>query len=147
RGIAAGRLKQFDAARQYLQTAIDMARPNGNFQQEISAVLVLANNAYQAGDSALAEKYAKGAIELANIHHSEYLAVSGLVSLGTSYARRREFEPALRHLQEALASARRQKSLSSTAVSLYSLAAVHDQTKQYQDAASEAKEALTYYQP
>jgi serine/threonine protein kinase/Flp pilus assembly protein TadD len=146
RGIDANRRRLLDEAAAHLHKALETAHLAGNIQQEIRAKLQLANNAYLSGDIAGAEQTAREALDTAQANQMEALVISSIVNLGNAYLRRRDFTGAERYYQDALALARRNSSLRGTALSLISLAGLHDQLKRSEDTAREAREALAYYQ-
>jgi tetratricopeptide (TPR) repeat protein len=128
-GIDANRQRQLDEAAKYLSKALETARLAGNVQQEIRAMLQLANNAYLAGDTEKAERTAREALETAQVNQMEVLAISSIVNLGNACLRKRDFSGAEKYYQDALTLARRNGSPRGAALSLISLAALHDQVK------------------
>jgi tetratricopeptide (TPR) repeat protein/tRNA A-37 threonylcarbamoyl transferase component Bud32 len=147
RGYAANSHGDYDAAAQFLEQAMQTAHAVGNLQQEIRAKLQLATNAYMSGDSALAERDALEALDTARVNRLEALAVTGLVKLGSAYQLKRDYTGAEKYYRDALKLARANNSQHLTALSLVNLAALHDQLKRAAEIASEAKEALDFYQP
>jgi len=147
RGIDANRRAKIVEAAEHLRKALDTARLAGNIQQEIRAELQLANNAYLAGESESAEALAVKALDTASANGLESLAISGIVNLGNAYLTKRDFPRAENYYQEALNIARHLSASRLAALSLLSLAGLHDQLKRSDAVASEAREALAYYQP
>ena len=147
RGIEANRRRQLDEAEADLRKAMDTARLAGDIHQEIRARLQLATNAYLSGDTALAERYSREALDTAQANQMESLAIVGVVNLGNAYLRKGDFSGAEKYYQDALALARRNSSPRLAALGLLSLAGLHDQLKRSEDATREAREALAYYQP
>ncbi len=146
RGIDANRRRQLDEAEADLRKALETARLAGDIHQEIRAKLQLATNAYLAGDTALAERYSREALDTAQANQMESLAISGGVNLGNAYLRKGDFSGAEKYYLDALALARRNSLHRLAALSLLSLAGLHNQLKRSEDAAREAREALAYYQ-
>jgi eukaryotic-like serine/threonine-protein kinase len=147
RGIAANGRGQLEEARASLLKALETARLAGNIQQEISLKLRLSTNAYLAGDTQLAERYAGEALDAARANQMEALATRGIVNLGNASLRKGDFGNAEKYYGEALALAKRNNAQRLTALSLLSLAALHDQMKHSDQAAREAQEALVFYEP
>lgn len=147
RGIAANRGGQLSDAATFLQTAIERAHDAGNLQQEISARLALATNAYMAGDAERAEAYAQESLASAQAGQMEALTIRGLVNLGNAYFRKSEYESAEKHLREALALARRTNSARLAALAQLSLASLHDRLQKSDEQFQEARDALSYYEP
>jgi tetratricopeptide (TPR) repeat protein len=145
-GIAANTRGQLDAGAAYLKNALETARLAGNLQQEINATLRLSTNAYQSGDAAAAERYAREALDTARSHQLEALAIRGLVNLGNAFRRKQDFPHTEQYYLEALNLARQTRSGPLTALSLSSLAALHDQTQKPGKSLVEAQEALAFYQ-
>jgi tetratricopeptide (TPR) repeat protein len=147
RGVAANRRGQLEQGAAYLRKALDTAHLAGNLQKEVSARLQLATNAYQSGDATRAQQIAQEALEIAHANQMESLAIGGLVNLGNSYRGNRKFSDAEKYLTEALGMARRTGSNRLAALCLYSLAALHNETKQPEESSREAAEALAFFQP
>ena len=145
-GIAANSGGQLSAGATFLSKALDTARLAGNLQEEINATLRLSTNAYLAGDSAEAARYAREALDTARSHGLDSMAIRGLVNLGNAFRRKQDFAQSEEYYRDALDLARRTRSSHLAALSLSSLAALHDQTHQSADAVREAQEALTFYQ-
>jgi tetratricopeptide (TPR) repeat protein len=146
-GVAANRRGQLDPAAALLRKAIELAHDAGNIQQEISARLVLANNAYAAGETNLAEAYARESLATAQASQMEALTIRGFVNLGNAYLRKGDLPGARKHLQDALALARLTNSARLSALSLFALAALHDRLNESADQIRDAQDALDYYQP
>jgi len=146
RGIDANRRRQLGEAAADLRKAMDTARLAGDIHQEIRARLQLATNAYLSGDTALAERYSREALDTAQANQMEALAIIGVVNLGNAYRRKGDFSGAEKYYQDGLALARRNSLHRLAALGLLSLAGLHDQLKRSEDAAREAREALAYYQ-
>ncbi len=108
---------------------------------------MLANNAYAAGDGALAESYARESLSAAQANQMEALTIRGFVNLGNAYLRKGDLPGARKYLQDALEFARRTNSARLTALSLLALASLHDRLNESADQIRSAKEALDYYQP
>jgi tetratricopeptide (TPR) repeat protein len=145
-GIAANSRGQLDEAAVFLRKARDTARLAGNSQEEINSTLRLSSNAYLSGASTEAERYANEALDIARSHHLDAMAIRGLVNLGNAFRRKQDFAHSEEYYREALDLARQTHSTHFTALSLSSLAALHDQTRQREEAVREAQEALTFYQ-
>jgi tetratricopeptide (TPR) repeat protein len=146
-GFFATKRGQPEEAAAQLGKALESARRAGNIQQEIRVKLRLSTNSYSIGEDAAAQRYSQEALETARANQMEGLAIGGLVALGNTYVRRRDFTGAEERLQEALALARRSNNSRMAALSLYSLASLHDQLKRSEDSSREAQEALAFYQP
>ena len=146
-GIAADRGARLEDAAGYLRKAIETAHLAGNIHQEFQAKVQLANNAYLGGDNALAESYAREALDTARANQMESLAIRGIVTLGNVYRGRRDFAAAEKSYRDGLALARRSGSLRLEALSIFSLAALHDQMNRSEDTLREAREALAFYEP
>ena len=145
-GIAANARGQLDEGAVFLRKALDTARLAGNLQEEINATLRLSSNAYLRGDTAETDRYAREALETARSHHLDAMAIRGLVNLGNAFNRKQDFAHSEQYYREALDLARQTRSSHLTALSLLSLAGLHDQMRQRDDAVREAQEALTFYQ-
>ena len=65
RGAAADTLDEFEAGAKHLHKALETAQFVGNVQQEVRAKLELGTNAYQVGDAATAERYAREGLDTA----------------------------------------------------------------------------------
>jgi tetratricopeptide (TPR) repeat protein len=74
------------------------------------------------------------------------LATSAILNLGQAHFRQNDFPGAEKYYQDGLALARGSNPRL-TAFALLSLASLHDQLKRADDAAQEATEALSFYQP
>jgi tetratricopeptide (TPR) repeat protein len=144
-GIAANTRGELDAAAAFLKKALDTARLAGNLQEEINATLRLSTNAYLSGATAEADRYAREALDTAHSHHLEAMAIRGLVNLGNAYRRKQDFTHSEQYYREALDLARQSQSAHLTALSLASLAALHDDMRQRDQSSREAQEALTFY--
>ena len=145
-GIAANSRGQLDEAAVFLRKALDTARLAGNLQEEINSTLRLSSNAYLSGASTEAEQYANQALNIARSHHLDAMAIRGLVNLGNAFRRKQDFAHSEGYYREALDLARQTRSTHLTALSLSSLAALHDQTGQPEEAVREAQQALIFYQ-
>jgi tetratricopeptide (TPR) repeat protein len=117
-----------------------------NLHQEFRARVQLASNAFLAGDGAQAETYARESLDIAQTDQMQILAATGIIYLGNSYLRRRDFITAEKYYRDALALARRSGSSRLAASSLASLAGLHDQLDRSDEVAQEAQAALDYYQ-
>jgi tetratricopeptide (TPR) repeat protein len=146
RGNAANGTGQLDRAADDLKQALTMARTEGNIQEEITATLRLSQNAYLAGNAADADRYAREALDTAQRNHFDSLAVRGLINMGNAFRRRQDYATAEQHYREALDLARQTRSEHMIALSLFSLAALHDETRRRDEELKEAKEALPFYQ-
>ena len=146
RGVAANRQNNMEQGAVYLRQAMESAHLIGNIQQEVRARLQLANNAYTSGDAALAESLAREALAAAQANQLETQAIVGLVNLGNAFRRKLDLSGAERYYNDALALARRNNVPRFVALGQLSLAALHDQMKRPEDVASEASEALEYFQ-
>ena len=147
RGAAADTLDEFEAGAKHLHKALETAQFVGNVQQEVRAKLELGTNAYQVGDAATADRYPREGLDTAQANKIDSLAIRGLVGLASAYSRKRDFAGAERYYQQAASLARATASKRLGAYALLSLASLHDQKLQSNPAASEAAEALAYYQP
>lgn len=145
-GVAENDKEELEQASVHLHSALETARLANNVQQEIRAKLNLSTNAYLAGDTSTAERYAIEALDTARVNQMESLAVRGLISLGSAYLRKDDADGAVRYYQEALSLARRSGSINLVARCLLLLASLHDSRRQFDQAAAEAKEALAFYQ-
>jgi len=146
-GVAADGRSRFEEAARLLEKALETARLAGNVQQEIRARLQFANHYYQLGDTPRAEQYAREALDTAQANQMEYSAISGLTQLGNAYSARMDFQGAEKQYNEALSLARRTNAQRMVAVSLLSLAALHNRLGRSEETAREAREALAFYQP
>jgi tetratricopeptide (TPR) repeat protein len=126
---------------------LETAQITENVHEEIRAKLQLAGNASFAGESALAERYAREALETARSKQIESLAIRGILMLSNAYRVKRDLAEAEKYCREALATARETQSSRLTAVSLLALAGLHDQQGRSEEAAGEAKEALAFFEP
>ena len=147
RGIAANSRGQLAIGKAALERALETAKRAGNVQQEISIRLRLSSNAYLSGDAALAERYASEALADARTNQMEVLEHRGIVNLGNAYYGKRDFAGAEKYYQESLRLARRYNSPRLEALSVLSMAALHDQMQKPAEEAAEAQAALTFYQP
>jgi tetratricopeptide (TPR) repeat protein len=125
---------------------LERAQVTGNVHQQIRAKLQLGSNAFFAGDSALAERYAREALETAQAEHIESVAIRGLFILSDAFRRKRDYADAEKYCRQALAEARRTESSLLAAQSLLRLAGLHDEQGRSEEAAGEAKEALNYFE-
>jgi tetratricopeptide (TPR) repeat protein len=116
-------------------------------QQEMSARLVLANNAYAAGDAALAETLARESLATAQANQMESLTIRGFINLGASHQGKGDFLGAERYFHDALSLALRTNSSRLAAQSHLNLASAYDRLHRSEDQIREAKDALAYYQP
>ncbi len=132
---------------EYARKMLETAQITGNVHQQIRAKLQLGSSASFSGDSALAERYAREALETARSKHIESLAIRGILILSNAFRRRRDFANAEKYGREGLAEARQTQSSWLTAVSLLALAGLHDEQGRSEAAASEAKEALAFFEP
>jgi eukaryotic-like serine/threonine-protein kinase len=130
---------------EYASKMLETAQITGNVHQQIRAKLQLSSNASYAGNSALAEQYAREALDTARTQHIESLAIRGVIVLSLAFRRKRNFVEAEKYSREALAEARRTQSSWLTAVSLLTLAGLHDEQQRSQEAAGEAQEALKFF--
>lgn len=144
-GIAAGGRRELNAAAAYLEKALERARLADNLQQEIAATLRLSTNAYQSGDADAAERYASEALAAARSHQLDMPAIRALISLGNALRLKQDFTGTERYYREALELGRHTQSGHLTALSLLSLAGLHDQIKDHTQAVFEAQEALGFY--
>ena len=147
RGVSANRRGKYDEGAAYLRNAIQTARLAGNIQQETNAELQLAMSSYASGDAALAEQYAREALNTAQQNQLKDLMVIGLIGLGNAHMLKRDFTGAEKFYLDALAAARREGLTSLVARCNFSLASLHNVLKRNVDAAHEAQEALNYLQP
>ena len=146
RGSALNAAGQLDRAAEYLNQALTMARSEGNLQDEIMATLRLSQNAYMAGNAEDADRLAREALDTARRNHFDALAMRGLINLGNAFRAKRDYAASAQHYNEALDLARQMRSPHMIALSLISLAALHDQTRQRDEELREANEALPFYQ-
>ena len=145
-GIAANTRGELDVGAAFLKKALDTARLAGNLQEEINATLRLSTNAYLSGDSAAADRYAREALDMARSHQLDAMAIRGLVNLGNAFRRKQDFARSEQYYRNALDLAHQTRSAHLTALSLLSLAGLHDETQQREGAVREAHDALTFYQ-
>jgi tetratricopeptide (TPR) repeat protein len=131
---------------EYARKMLETAQITGNVHQQIRAKLQLGSNAFYAGDSGLAEQLAREALETARTEHIESLAIRGILILSNAFRRKRDFAEAEKYCREALEDARRTQSSWLTAVSLLTLAGLHDEQERSEEAASEASEALKFFE-
>jgi serine/threonine protein kinase len=155
RGIAANKAGQLGDGAAFLQRALTIARSQSNFQEEISATLRLSRNAYLAGDAGSADRYVREALDIARLHHFDALAVRGLIDVGTAFLRQRDHTDSETRSRDASLSEKyyraaldlaRPQAPHLVALSLLSLATLHDDTNQPEEAGREALEALPFYQ-
>ncbi len=146
RGVAADRQHNVEAGATFLKQALEIARPSGDIPQEIRINLQLATNAYLAGNGDLAEKYAREALDAAQTNKLQIQAIIGLINLGNAYFRKPDFQGAEKYYNSALTLARSEQSARFIALSLFSLASLHDQQQRPEEVISEIKEALPYFQ-
>jgi tetratricopeptide (TPR) repeat protein len=147
RGIAANRRGQWAEGATHLTRSLDTAHMAGNTQKEVSVKLQLATNAYRSGNREEAERLSSEALREAQESQIEPLAIAGLVNLGNAYMLKPDFAGAERYYQEALGLARRNSLPRFVALSLLSLAALHDYQKQPDQAVQEASEAQRFFEP
>ncbi len=146
RGIATTARGDLEGGAAYLKTALDIANHAGNLQQEIAAKIRLSINAYLAGDAAAEERYASEALQTARSHQLEALAIRGLITLGGASRRKQNFAVAEQRYNEALDLGREAHSAHLIALSLVSLASLHDERSNHKQAAVEAREAMAFYE-
>jgi serine/threonine protein kinase len=145
-GIAENTRGHLQVASAFLRKAFDTARLAGNVQEEINATLRLSTNAYLAGNTADADQYARDALSMARSHHLDAMAIRGLINLGNAYRRKQDVARSEQYYRDGLDLARQTRSTHLTALSLISLAGLHDEIRQPETAVREAQEALTFYQ-
>jgi tetratricopeptide (TPR) repeat protein/tRNA A-37 threonylcarbamoyl transferase component Bud32 len=145
RSADALRRERLEENSEYASKMLETARITGNIHQQIRAKLQLSSNASYAGNSSLAEQYARQAIDTARTEHIESLAIRGDIVLSLAFRRKRDFVEAEKYCREALAEARRTQSSWLTAVSLLTLAGLHDEQQRSEEAAGEAQEALKFF--
>jgi len=165
RGIAANRAGKLREGAAFLQRSLTIARSQSNFPEEISATLRLGQNAYLAGDAGSAERYAREALDTARLHDFDAVAVRGLIDVGTVFLRQmdhsasakyshdaptlekyyRDASASEKYYRDALDLARHLQAPHLIALSLVSLATLHDEMKP-EDEGREALEALPFYQ-
>jgi tetratricopeptide (TPR) repeat protein len=146
RGVAADRRNDVGEGAKFLQQALEIARPSGDVPQEIRINLQLATNAYLAGNAELAEKYAREALDASQANKLQIQAIIGLINLGHAYFRKPDYLGAEKYYNSALTLARSEQSARFIALSLVSLAALHDQQQHSEEVIREIKEALPYFQ-
>lgn len=146
RSVDATRRNQFDENAAHALKVLVTARITGNVHQEIRAKLQLGSSAFFKGDAALAEQYAREAIDTARANHIDSLAIRGVLVLGNAYRRRGDLAGAERHYLQALDMARHNNTQLLASQALLSLAGLHDQNRP-DYAIREAREALAFYQP
>jgi tetratricopeptide (TPR) repeat protein len=147
RSVDANRRNQFNENAAQALRVLETARITGNVHQEIRAKLQLGSSAFFKGDAALAERYAREAIDTARASHIDSLAIRGVLVLGNAYRRKGDLAGAERHYNDALEMSRHDNTRWLASQALLSLAGLHDRQKRPDDAMREAREALTFYQP
>jgi len=146
-GIAASARGELDAGATYLGSALDIAQHAGNWQQEITATLRLSTNAYLARDTDAAERYASQGLEMARNHNLNALAVRGLISLGNAFRLKQDYAGAEQRYRQALDLASEIHEPHLLANSRLSLAGLYWDMRRREEAAAEARQALSFYQP
>ena len=147
-GIAATARSDLDAGAKYLQSALDIAQHAGNWQQEITATLRSEHQFLyrrtiptpQNGTLMMAWKW-RAAISL------DALAVRGLVSLGNAFRLKQDYSGAEQRYREALDLANEIHEPHLVANSRLSLAGLYWDMKRREQAAAEARQALSFYRP
>lgn len=147
RGIAATARGELDAGARYLQSALEIAQHAGNWQQEITATLRLSTNAFLAGRTDAAEHYALDGLEMARRHNLDALAIRGLVSLGSAFRLRQNYAGAEQRYRQALDLAGNIHEPHLVAYAHLSLAGLYWDMKRRDQAAAEARQALSFYRP
>jgi serine/threonine protein kinase len=147
RGIAAIRRRHGDEGVAYLRKTIEIAHMAGDVYKEIDAKLQLSTNASNSSEPALAERYARESLDAAQAGRIEDETIRAHIALGQAHAMNRNFSGAEKDYQAALASAERDRAYLYAARSHLMLASLYDQTTRPEDAAREAQQALSYYQP
>lgn len=146
RSVDATRRNQFDENKAQALKVLETSRITGNVHQEIRGKLQLGSNAFFKGDAALAERYAREAIDTARANHIDSLAIRGVLVLGNAYRRKGDLAGAERYYFEALEMSRHDNTQWLTSQALLSLAGLHDLQKRPDDAIREARQALAFYQ-
>jgi tetratricopeptide (TPR) repeat protein len=147
RSADASRRERLEENIDYAHKMLETATITGNIHQQIRAKLQLGSSAYFAGDSALAQLYAREALDTARSNHIGSLAIRGILMLSNGFRRNRDYTDAERYCREALAEARQTQSSWLTAVSLLALAGLHDEQGRSEAAVDETKEALAFFEP
>ncbi len=145
-GIAANTRGHLDEGAAFLKKALETAKLAGNYQQEVVAEQRLSTNAYMSGDAEAAENYARAAFETSQQKQLPEMEIRVHINLGNVFFLRRDFAPAERDFNEALAISRQNRSPHLIALSLVSMASLHQSMRRAQEALREAQQALEFYQ-
>ena len=136
---------QLSQARKYLEDGLEVSLNAKNEYQIVRARLQLSVLSYREGDTQKATQLATEAIERAQNKGLQYLATSGLISLGYALMYRGKLDEADRPLRQALEFAQRDKSPSSEARATLALGALNRQKGNADEAIKLIEKALTFY--
>jgi serine/threonine protein kinase/Tfp pilus assembly protein PilF len=109
RGALFNKRNKLAEARTQLEQALALATASENMSQKIKSLLQLSTVAVDAGETARAIEYARGAVELAQNNGMENLSAQGLIDLGYSFSVSGNIGEAEKSFLQALESAQRVK--------------------------------------
>ncbi len=145
RGVVARRFGDLDQARSFVRQALDAARTVGNPQQQIAALLQLANISCKQGQAEPARELAGEALDLARRDGLENLMTRGLLELGAIFQNQGDATEAKKYYAQALEYARRYKSARNEARARFLLASASIDRRQFDEAAPELVQALAFF--
>jgi tetratricopeptide (TPR) repeat protein/tRNA A-37 threonylcarbamoyl transferase component Bud32 len=145
RGVVANRFGDLDQARGLEQQALGTARTVGNPQQQIVALLQLANISCKQGKPEEAQGLADRALDLARGDSLENLTTRGLIELGVIFQNKGHPKEAKRCYAQALDYARRYKSARNQARALFLLASASSDLREFDEATPKLEEALAFF--
>lgn len=145
RGVLLNNLGNYREAKTILDQALGMARTAQNHQQQITILLQLSSVMQRLDDSNQARESASAAIHLAQGKGLEPLAARGLIDLGNSYFVAGGTAEARNYFQQALETARRNKSRRTEARALLSLGSLDIQSGDLSAGLKNVELALSFY--
>ncbi len=145
RGALVAKTNQLPEAKKHLEEALKISLNGKNEYQIVKTTLQLSALSYAQGDTQRATDLATEAIDRAQNSRIQYLATSGLITLGYALMYRGKLDEADKPLRQALEFAERDKSRSSEARATLALGALSRQKGNPDEAIKLVEKALTFY--
>jgi len=146
RGSLLARMRRLPEAKAQLEQSLAISRGAESDYQAIRTSLQLSNVYYAIGDATQAKSLAADAVKAAQKLNSRPLATNGLIDLGYTLLARGEFAETRAYLTQALDLARQDKSPRLEARARLALGSLSTQEARFDDAVSDLKAALAFYQ-